>query len=1334
MANFFTNPKQFINLLTTAQDCRNIFPGDQAGYNWDFIGLTDSDFNFSLEWVTVIVDRVRFNNNNEPNFTNSLVIGYFEGGTLSFGTTQNIRIPANMYTGPILPASETNIPITIVNLQWLKNNGETVNRQILFIQNYEPGVRIGDPSLDDNFIAIEVAGLALNTATVILELIDSVTVYEEAFRAKLICDVPNALAQTAYAKFYARSSTGTSFVLIHTSTWTTVTENLNVSEVSIQTYYAPGDSRNLPPDTYTIRGEWPGRRTWPLRVSNTLSLRVVDGVPLVVTLDPAPVIATVTGTTITLTATANTASGYPVFTTTNIANTVTFSIQGTSTYAALPGTRIITTTTFAGNTVTATATASLFISNDLVDIIPDANTTYTLITATIANNVFTGTALITRTYPLIVNWNFLRSSLIASGSTSTTLTVSTTRSFTVNLRPLTVEVNEFFGLGNTYGSDYNPAYATQPASTPNVVNLSNGADYATNTRSPVIRAYVTTSTTLQDTTITFTAVYTASNTLLNLSTQVVATTYTADLLAAPTNTEFRFENLPPYLKPNDTFRLAGITWPVLAFNTATNIVTTNNWNGVINPTSYFQTGVTFTVQDPNTNNAAKWLGYNYNTSGTWFVFGNNQQTRSGTTSTYQTWIPGDRWRISVPWFSVSTGFISTATYQWADNPLYYFRFASLPQNITLPSGFTGENGGGPSGSGAPYFQWITPGATNRGVRHYIRAVNYATNTVVAWPGGHSDNGGSIPKLYPDPKILPLDDISNVWIAPINEPENINQFAVFYNGENQALTATTTLTLGKAVSQAGNKWQQNSVYPNQVYQSLDVDTNNNFITELPTGTYQITANVDYSNLVTVLANRVASSTSTSLVVYLPTTPFFSSTVEATSDNFIFKTKLFKPIQSDVEFLRGTAVAILDGVTVKASSSNWVYDTDSASLTQTIPRYEISTLTNVTGFFNGNVGLWRWNSSWPKYTSSTFNFVVASPIGLSSAITITAPDMVYDQNYTIAATVTGSSTDPTFLPQGRVLFETVQTNIFGSRIFEVNTLTNGYASIVINSKNLFTATNTWATATMRASYAPSILTDDGPIFYNFPSATTTTTITLLPQNTISYGLNNTIINGISYRDCVFRLGYIKFAARDIYFASPPNNAINMPFFTATGSLIFRFRPGALKVTSPNPPFLLQLGSKMKNDKTLFFPSRYRAGDNEYFDPKIHTTIPAGPNGWPPEGNDIFSWVRPCLNASKINMAVNFLNNSFAITSSAWDLANNIGQFDYSLTFQAATINGNKFSYFSAFVGYIPIDIRMAFPVQNIDFFFNTVDNFMNVSVNAAPFTDTKTHGSIGFSKTL
>lgn len=1184
MANFFTNPKQYINLLTTAEDCKNIFPRDQARYNWDFIGLTDSDWNFSLEWVTVIVDRVRFDSNNKPNFTNSLVTGYFEGGTLSFGTTQDIRIPADMYTGPILPASEINIPITIVNLQWLKNNGETVNRQILFIQNYEPGVSIGDPTLDDNFIAIEVAGLALNTATVILELIDSITVYEEAFRAKLICDVPNALAQTAYAKFYARSSTGTSFTLIHTSTWTTVSENLNVSEVSIQTYYAPGDSRNLPPDTYTIRGEWPGRRTWPLRVSNTLSLQVIDGVPLVVTLNPAPVTATITGTTITLTATANTASGYPVFTTTNIANTVTFSIQGTSTYAALPSTRIITTTTFVGNNITATATASLFISNDLVDIIPDTNTTYTLITATIVNNVFTGTALITRTYPLIVNWNFLRSSLIASGSTSTTLTVSTTRNFTVNLTPLTVEVNEYFGQGRIDNGNFNPNYAptyattSPPPSTPNIFNYQNPISAVferVNTifgtriwtsRSPVIRAYISTSTILTNTTVTFKAVYTNSTNIVTTPSVVaIDNKYTVDLLSAPANNQLRFENLPTYIKPGDTFLLAGITWPVISFVTATNVVTTNNWSGVINPTSYFQTGVTFNVKDPSVNNTTQWQGYNYNTAGNWIVFGNNIQTQSGT-GTYQTWIPGDRWRISVPWYMISTGFISTATYTWPDNPLYYYTFNALPQNLLIAGSELAE--------GSPYFVWKTPTSTNIGIRHYIRAINYDTNTVITWPGGDIANKGLIPKYQPILRwaYSPLENIDKIFYEPLVEPENIGQWAEFFNGDGSLLTATYVVTLGtNNTSPQIGQWETSSIYPNQKYQTLDVDTSGTYIDSLPSGTYQITANIDTSDLVKVLNNRINSSSATTLVVYDLYQPIISATAEDQIVNYQFKIKLFKPILGDVEYLENVQIRIYDGVTQIGQSSNWRYSLDSAEITITLPKSSISTLTNVTGFFPGTVrdgsiySFLRWNSQWPRYTTSTFTFVPTA-FSLEGFVTLSVPSQAR-HGETVNANVLVQVPNPPFpnvfpTPNGTITMlaeggiPISNDIVLGQNQSEFERRYGGNRAIVP-----FIASgqgNTWSSMQVRARY-----NGDGTYPVALSSAAT---IQIVPNNSFSF------TEGANYNTAVLTMGTVR--------CNSVGNQYIQTDVGIEGNLFITFKPGVLN-SFVFDNFQILVGDNMVND---------------------------------------------------------------------------------------------------------------------------------------------------------
>lgn len=145
--------KRYINIFATAQDVKQTFPKDQYTLNWDFGGLGADGWTCDIDWMPLLVDKIE-TKNNEPDFTNSQIIGFFPGSTTStvqVGTT--ISLPANMYQGPMYPGQDINVPITAVNVNWYKGS-VNYQRQLLLIQNWEPGVAIGNPENDPDYTPI----------------------------------------------------------------------------------------------------------------------------------------------------------------------------------------------------------------------------------------------------------------------------------------------------------------------------------------------------------------------------------------------------------------------------------------------------------------------------------------------------------------------------------------------------------------------------------------------------------------------------------------------------------------------------------------------------------------------------------------------------------------------------------------------------------------------------------------------------------------------------------------------------------------------------------------------------------------------------------------------------------------------------------------------------------------------------------------------------------------------------------------------------------------------------------------------------------------------------
>ena len=146
-----------------------IFPSTKRTFNYNF-NTNITGWSWGLDAQTLVVNPVTYDRNGIPNFSSSLVIGFFAKQELAVDTTTinivnaalgtvNITIPANLYTGPIIPDARKNVPITIVGVSWTTADTPTqVNtHRWAFIQCYEPDVSIGNPILDAGFTALTIA-------------------------------------------------------------------------------------------------------------------------------------------------------------------------------------------------------------------------------------------------------------------------------------------------------------------------------------------------------------------------------------------------------------------------------------------------------------------------------------------------------------------------------------------------------------------------------------------------------------------------------------------------------------------------------------------------------------------------------------------------------------------------------------------------------------------------------------------------------------------------------------------------------------------------------------------------------------------------------------------------------------------------------------------------------------------------------------------------------------------------------------------------------------------------------------------------------------------------
>jgi len=143
-----------------------IFPSNQKTMLYNF-GVNIAGWTFSADYQTIVVNQVAFNRSTgKPNFSDSQVIGSFPkqeitgnlAPSVADQTTGNVYVtlPANMYTGPIIPDARANVPITVFSLTWSDNSTpvQINTHRWALIQCWEPDVAVGDPTANANFTAL----------------------------------------------------------------------------------------------------------------------------------------------------------------------------------------------------------------------------------------------------------------------------------------------------------------------------------------------------------------------------------------------------------------------------------------------------------------------------------------------------------------------------------------------------------------------------------------------------------------------------------------------------------------------------------------------------------------------------------------------------------------------------------------------------------------------------------------------------------------------------------------------------------------------------------------------------------------------------------------------------------------------------------------------------------------------------------------------------------------------------------------------------------------------------------------------------------------------------
>jgi len=149
-----------------------MFPSTQQTFTYDY-GTNVSGYTFEADMQSIVIDQMTYNTNDGlPNFTTSAVLGFFANSVIlnsniittnAAAGTINFTIPANRYTGPIVPNARENVVITVVAFKWT-NGGVTPtttdSHRWAIIERYEPEVQIGNPTLSSAFIPLGVGAIS----------------------------------------------------------------------------------------------------------------------------------------------------------------------------------------------------------------------------------------------------------------------------------------------------------------------------------------------------------------------------------------------------------------------------------------------------------------------------------------------------------------------------------------------------------------------------------------------------------------------------------------------------------------------------------------------------------------------------------------------------------------------------------------------------------------------------------------------------------------------------------------------------------------------------------------------------------------------------------------------------------------------------------------------------------------------------------------------------------------------------------------------------------------------------------------------------------------------
>lgn len=409
--------RRYIELFYTTKKIEEHFPLEQLTINFDINNLGTDGWTGQMSWQTLIIDSMTYRFG-EPNFTNSQVIGYFPEGSKTFVVSGQLQLPAYMYQGPIVPDSLNNVPITVVSFEFSKGQ-ERFNQQLLLIENWHPGVPLGDPRLNANYTPID--GLE---STLTLNLDKGILISGDTLTLTAQTDIQSGIQPSALVRFY-RQTGATSQVLVGSTT---------ISGTQAQITF---NTQSIPSGIATFFATFSGGPQYRLVQSNFTSTNFITGKQLDVRLKLTPNRGPV-DTLVNVLATATIAQGYESTSTTFITGTVVYRNIGLPPFTDEEQLPFTTSGTF----VNGQFAAQFTINNLYVPYDPNQipNTNYTIASTSASGLTIIYNLDIEKEYRAQLDWGPVYQHLLAPGSTSTILIAEENLNFQRNLEPVTVSV------------------------------------------------------------------------------------------------------------------------------------------------------------------------------------------------------------------------------------------------------------------------------------------------------------------------------------------------------------------------------------------------------------------------------------------------------------------------------------------------------------------------------------------------------------------------------------------------------------------------------------------------------------------------------------------------------------------------------------------------------------------------------------------------------------------------------------------------------------------------------------------------------------------------------